>query len=268
MCAILNGIAAHGDLPPERRDVPRLRRLLPRGHPPRGAQPPAGHLRLHARQRRRRRGRADPRAGRDHPRPARHPEPRRHPPRGPGGDGGRVRGRARAHRRARRCSRSRGRPSRCSSEIPVEDAARGGAQGRLRRQEGDRAARAHPPLGGQRAAARAGGRRDARARDARRQHARASRASIASPRRTARRCCRSACRKRVVDRGDGHRRRGPSTSGSTASRSASTASGCRRRAREVMKELGMTAEHVVRGREEARVGLGLAGRRRVVSFPG
>ena len=53
------------DLPPERRDVPRLRGLLPCRHPPRGAQPLAGHLHLHPRQRRRGRRRPDPRAGRD-----------------------------------------------------------------------------------------------------------------------------------------------------------------------------------------------------------
>ena len=99
MCAIMNGIAYARRLPPERRDVPRLRRLLPPVHPPRGAQPPARHLRLHARQRRRRRGRPDPPAGRDHPRPARDPEPRRHPPGRSRGDRGRLRRRARAHRR-------------------------------------------------------------------------------------------------------------------------------------------------------------------------
>ncbi len=77
-------------LPAERRDLPRVRRLLPRGHPPGGAQPPARRLHLHPRQRGRGRGRPDARARRDDPRPARHPQPRRHPPGRPGGDGGRV----------------------------------------------------------------------------------------------------------------------------------------------------------------------------------
>ena len=53
--------------------------------------------------------------------------------------------------------------------IPVQDAARGRAQGRLRRPQGDRAARYHPDVGGQRAAARAGRGRAARAGHARRE---------------------------------------------------------------------------------------------------
>ena len=99
MCAILNGIAAHGIFRPSGATFLVFADYCRAADPPRGAEPPAGHLRLHARQRRRRRGRPDPRAGRDDPRPARHPEPRRHPPRRSRGDRGRLRRRARPHRR-------------------------------------------------------------------------------------------------------------------------------------------------------------------------
>ncbi len=115
-------------------------------------------------------------------------------------------------------------------EHPGEGAARGRAQGRLRRQEGERAARPDPAVGRQRAPARARRPRRASGRGRAWSACRASSASIASRRRTARRCspapagAASPSRRRSA-------RPGRPTSASTAPRSGLTASGCRRRAR-------------------------------------
>ena len=73
---------------PLRRHLPGLHRLLPPGHPPVGADGPAGHLRHDARLHRARRGRADAPARRAPGEPARHAEPQRLPPRRSDRDGG------------------------------------------------------------------------------------------------------------------------------------------------------------------------------------
>ena len=59
MGAALNGMAAHGGVIPFGGDVPRVLRLLPAGDPHRRAERVPVDLRLHARQRRPRRGRPD-----------------------------------------------------------------------------------------------------------------------------------------------------------------------------------------------------------------
>ena len=198
MCSIMNGIAAHGIFRPSGATFLVFADYCRAGDPPRRAQPPAGHLRLHARQRRRRRGRPDARARRDHPRPARHPEPRRDPPGRSGGDGRRVRRRARAHRRPD-AARAHA-PGRAAADARFRCKTRreGVLKGGYIAKKETGAARAHSALGGQRAAARARRppRRSARARAS--SACRASRASIASPPPTAKRCCRESCRKRVA----------------------------------------------------------------------
>ena len=244
MCSILNGIAAHGIFRPSGATFLVFADYCRAADPPRGAQPPAGHLHLHARQRRRRRRRPDARAGRDHPRPARDPEPRRHPPGRSRRDGGRVRRRARAHRRP--------------------DAARAHAPGRA-------AARRHP---GRRRAAKACSRAATSPRrrpapldlillsagselqhalkaaetlgagNARRQHA-----VLRALRPPARRVPRGGAAARVPRAASPSRRpsrrRGRATSASTASTIGIDRFGMSAPGAEVMKELGMTAEHVV-----------------------
>ena len=92
------------------------------------------------------------------PRPARHPEPRRHPPGRPRGDRRRVRRRARPDRRADAArAHSAERPA-ARARSRSRRAGRGRSRG-IHREEGDRGARPHPPVGRERAAARAQGRR-------------------------------------------------------------------------------------------------------------
>ena len=244
MCSIMNGIAAHGIFRPSGATFLVFADYCRAADPPRGAQPPARHLRLHARQRRRRRGRAHPRAGGDHPRACASsrtstssapPIPRRPPARG-----------------SRALDRTDG-PTLLAltrqavpllESHPRQDAPRGRAQGRLRRQEGDRAARSHP----------------ARPPAARCSTRSRPRKPLGPGTRVVSMPCfarfdrqpaayRDEVLPRVVPAARLHRGHrdvhlGAATSGSTASASASTASACRRRG-PVMKELGITAESVV-----------------------
>ncbi len=81
MGAVLNGFAYHGGVMRLRWDVPHLLGLHAARHPTRGAGPPEGDLRVHARFDRPRRRRADPSADRAARRATGDPEHDRDPPR-------------------------------------------------------------------------------------------------------------------------------------------------------------------------------------------
>ncbi len=126
MCAIVNGMAAHGGVIPLRLHLLRLQRLRQAGHSPRRAHADPLHLRLHPRLHRPRRRRSHAPAHRAAHHVARRPPPHRFPPRRRQRNLGRLGSRSRAQERfvlrplstgsppSRSCqpARLRGRPSR------------------------------------------------------------------------------------------------------------------------------------------------------------
>ena len=102
MGAAVNGMAAHGGVLPFSATFLHLLRLHEARHPAGRAEPAEGGLRVHARQRRRGRGRPHARTGRATRRRTRHSRVDGHSSRRSERDGGGVGLRGRA-RRARRC---------------------------------------------------------------------------------------------------------------------------------------------------------------------